>query len=144
MKVSIRPITTWNKPNHSFYRNPLFAWSRPSGSKLRLEEYRSELYNEAIKAKCSMNRYNDENIKLKTKLLQHEAVLAKKDKLIRELHRRNNLKPQIADKKGIDQPIVIELKRQVKELNEEQRAREGDIEEPVSYTHLTLPTICSV
>lgn len=127
--MSIRPITTWNKPSRSFYRNPLFAWSRPSGSKLRLEEYRSELYNEAIKAKCSMNRYSDENVKLKTKLLQHEAVLAKKDKLIRELHRRNNMRPQVGDKKGIDQPIVAELKRQAREISERQRAREEEVEE---------------
>ena len=76
-----------------------------------------------------MNRYKDESIKLKTKLLQYEAILGKKDKVLRELYKRHNLKPQLADKKCIDQPMVVELKKRIKEIREGQKLKVAEIEE---------------
>ena len=105
------------------------AWSKISGSKIRSEEYCSELYEEANKLKESVNRYKEENIKLRTRILQCANAIAKKDKVIRELYQRTKSEVGLTNKKLIEIPEVTDLKRQLKEIQETLNIRNAELEE---------------
>ncbi len=89
------------------------------------------MYDEAVKLKQSMNVFQQENIRLKTKVVQCDKELERKDKII------NDLLGQIAsvgtgNSPSVRQPqntthLVLALKKQLRENKDEIRIKEEEI-----------------
>ena len=75
-----------------------------------------------------MNKFKDENVKLKTKIQQSNKEIEKKEKIIQGLMYQMNADPGQAKNQYFEPPIVLSLKRKLKELREEQIAKETESE----------------
>eukprot|EP00826_Nyctotherus_ovalis_P012696 TRINITY_DN1337_c0_g2_i1.p1 TRINITY_DN1337_c0_g2~~TRINITY_DN1337_c0_g2_i1.p1 ORF type:complete len:413 (+),score=107.84 TRINITY_DN1337_c0_g2_i1:30-1241(+) len=127
-----RPVTGPSVPGRGMglggFDKPTTAaqWSRPE--KLRPKESSSMLHKESLKIKQSLNKYQDENVKLKTKIQQSGKEIEKKQKIIQGLMEQVKSDSGQISSQYFEAPIIISLKRQLKELKDEHRAKQTELE----------------
>ena len=92
---------------------------------------KEQLYDEAIKLKQNMNVYKDENNRLKTRVLQFEKELERKDKIIQELLSQANNQGSSSQTRGgqrmsTETHLVAALKKQIRDMKDEIRQKEEE------------------
>jgi chromosome segregation ATPase len=99
----------------------------PKLNKSGINETPTELYDEALKLKQNLNVFKDENVKLKARVMQFGNALSKKEKIIKELYQHSKMTSGKPPKRFLETPAVIELKRQLIELKEEDNKKQQEI-----------------
>ena len=127
-----RPMTGSNVPTRGFTSNnfdkPLASaslWHRMD--RYKTKDSSAHLNKEAIKLKKHMNRFQDENLKLKTRIQQSGKELEKKQKIIQGLMDQINSESGKCSNQYFEAPAVLSLKRQLKELKEEEKIKDDEM-----------------
>lgn len=112
-----------------------------SNSKLRSKYIlhdKEQLYDDAIKLKEQLHKVQAENMQLKTKVLQNEKEIAKKDKDIVDIYNQfqSQAPPRLLKLKN-DSYLVTSLKKQVKDLRTEKSAKEEELNNLKKKTKVT-------
>jgi len=115
-----RPISTTDIEDVQLPHWPKF--NKPGNN-----ETPTELYDEALKLKQNLNVFKDENVKLKARVMQFGNALTKKEKIIKELYQQSKMISGKAPKRFLETPAVVELKRQLTELKEEDNKKQQEI-----------------
>ena len=111
------------------YEKPTTAlpqWTK--SDRFKLKDSSNTLHKETLKIKQSLNRFQDENIKLKTKIQQSGKEIEKKQKIIQGLMEQIKSDSGQISSQYFEAPIIISLKRQLKELKEEQKAKQTELD----------------
>jgi len=90
----------------------------------------SALYDESQKMKLNMNKFKEENVKLKTKIQQAGKEMDKKEKIIQELLQQvQNDSGSAQPRHFMEAPLVLSLKKQLKDVKEEEKQKDEELKE---------------